>query len=222
MLIDKFVEAVDRVKRIGFDGVQLHGAHGYLISQFASPYTNKRTDGFGGSSENRLRFAKEIVEKSRKKVGSDYPILIKWNSEDFVEDGLTQEESAEMVLTLEAAGISGIEVSGGLFESSLKICRRKIKIPEEEAYFAGFAKRLKHTGLKIPLILVGGFRSAATAERILDEGTADLISMCRPLIRNPNLPNEMIKDNSVVSDCISCNKCLFKRDCVTQCHQAEF
>jgi 2,4-dienoyl-CoA reductase-like NADH-dependent reductase (Old Yellow Enzyme family) len=218
-LVRKFIEAGARAQKSGFDGVQLHGAHGYLISQFVSPYTNRRTDSFGGSYENRLRFAKDIIQGVREKTGATFPVLIKWNSEDFVEGGLTRDESERMVFDMEAAGLSGIEISGGIFESASKICRRHIKKPEDEGYFAAFAERLKKNGLKIPVMLVGGFKSAATAENALEKGWADLISFCRPIIHDPGFPNRMAADPSHKSTCLSCNTCLRKREGVTRCHR---
>ncbi|OGJ85951.1 MAG: hypothetical protein A2268_03495 [Candidatus Raymondbacteria bacterium RifOxyA12_full_50_37] len=215
--IDRYVQAAERVKAAGFDGVQLHGAHGYLISQFVSPYTNRRTDDFGGSIKNRLRFVTEIITRIKRSLGDSFPVLIKWNSEDFVPQGLSQDQSLAMVFALQETGLDGIEISGGIFESSAKICRRHIKKPEDEAYYAGFAKRLKQDGLGIPVILAGGFRSAQKAGEIISSGIADLVSFCRPLIRDPALPDRLRHNPSLRSDCISCNRCLLQQDGPTKC-----
>ena len=217
-LVDKFAQAALRAREAGFDGVQLHGAHGYLISQFVSPYTNRRTDDYGGNDENRFKFVREILLAIRKACPG-FPLFIKWNSEDFVEGGLTQDESLRMVFDMEALGLSGIEVSGGIFESSGKICRSHIKRPEDEGCFAGFARRLKKEGLRIPVILVGGFRTASRMEEHLQDASADLISLCRPLVRDPAFPSKLVQDPSLRSDCVSCNACLLTREGATRCHR---
>ncbi|MBL8025297.1 MAG: NADH:flavin oxidoreductase [Fibrobacteres bacterium] len=217
-LIKQFVDAAIRVKKSGYDGVQLHGAHGYLISQFVSPYSNRRTDSWGGSYENRFRFVKEIITGIKKEMPT-FPLIIKWNSEDFIDGGLTQYESLRMVFDMEALGLDGIEISGGIFESSGKICRRHIKSANDEGYFAEFAKKLKDSGLKIPIILVGGFRTLEIMERVLKNGSADLISMSRPLVREPELPNRLKDSPEYRSTCVSCNSCLLKKDRLTRCYK---
>jgi 2,4-dienoyl-CoA reductase-like NADH-dependent reductase (Old Yellow Enzyme family) len=215
-LIRSFINAAGRAKSAGFDGVELHGAHGYLISQFVSPFTNRRTDEWGGSFENRFRFVKEIISGIKAEY-PEFPLLIKWNSEDFIEGGLLQEESLRMVFEMERLGLDGIEIIGGVFESSQKICRRHIKLPEDEGYFAELAVTLKKNGLEIPIILVGGFRTASVMEKHLEGGVADLIALCRPLIRDPFFPAKLINNPPCRSDCISCNGCLLLKEGITHC-----
>jgi len=219
--IDAFSQAVRRAKEAGFDAVQLHGAHGYLITQFLSPYTNKRTDDYGGSIENRVRFLEEIYKKSVELVGKEFPIFIKMNGVDFVQGGTTIEESTEVARRLQKIGFAAIEVSAGIWEVA-KLKKKDLGwkptfLPEsrlfvgkinEPAYNLPFAKEFKKV-LDIPVILVGGINSISLVEEILIDESADFVSFCRPLIREPNLPNRWMKNigNKEV-DCIFCNGCL--------------
>ncbi|MBF0405299.1 MAG: NADH:flavin oxidoreductase [Nitrospirae bacterium] len=216
-LIQAFGEAARRAKSAGFDGVQIHGAHGYLVSQFLSSHTNRRTDNWGGDEARRFRFLEEVYKAIRKAVGSDYLVFIKMNSSDHLCcGGLRPDESLRIAQRLEALGIDAVEVSGGMYESSLRPARTKILHPEDEAYFKGPASLFKMS-LSIPVILVGGIRSRAVAEEMLDKGYADLISMSRPLIREPDLP-EKFRAGKDRSDCESCNACMnFRRLDTVKC-----
>lgn len=206
-LIEAFNQAGRRVKEAGFDGVQLHGAHGYVINQFLSPYTNIRTDRWGGSLENRMRFVTEIYRKMRQTLGQDYPIFIKMNIADFDESGIREEEGLEMAERLAEMGMDAIEISGGTLEQSLeKVMAKNIKTEEQEAYFLPFAEKLK-ARIKVPVILVGGMRSFDVMDRIIRQEKADYISICRPLIREPDLPLKLQKGTQTKALCISCNKC---------------
>lgn len=207
-LIESFDRAALRAKEAGFDGVQIHAAHGYLVNQFLSPYTNRRNDYWGGDEERRFHFLEEVYSSIRDSVGYDYPLLIKLNACDFVEGGLTLEESLRVAKRLETLGIDAIEVSGGIVESEpeLRPVRTGIDSPEKEAYFREFSREFKKI-LKIPIMLVGGIRSRSVAEDILQRQDADLISLSRPLIREPDLPKKW-KKGKEVADCISCNGCL--------------
>jgi 2,4-dienoyl-CoA reductase-like NADH-dependent reductase (Old Yellow Enzyme family) len=202
-LIDAFGQAARRVKEAGFDGVQIHSAHGYFISQFLSPAVNKRTDDWGGDLSGRMRFLKEVYSGVREQVGEEFPVLVKLGMKDNVEGGLGLEESLEVVKLCEELGIDGIEISSGFkFPSSKKGIRRET----DEAYFLPFAKKARKI-TTLPLILVGGMRSKNVMEKILGDGDADFISMCRPLINDPDFPNKLrlrIKDKS---DCLSSNNC---------------
>jgi len=202
--IEDFAQAARRAKNAGFDGVQLHGAHGYLISEFLSPYTNKRTDHYGGNTDNRLNFVKQIYRRSRELVGDDFPILIKMNCDDFLEGGITLEESKKITKMLSSIGFDAIEISSCMWET---VKRKKNEIgwkptfiPEsrmsigtvnESAYHLPYAKEIKK-GIDIPLILVGGVNSIDLVEEILNNGDADFVSFSRPLIREPGLPNRWI------------------------------
>jgi 2,4-dienoyl-CoA reductase-like NADH-dependent reductase (Old Yellow Enzyme family) len=202
-LIEAYVKAALRAKRAGFDAVQLHGAHGYLINQFLSPATNQRTDHWGGNLENRMRFLMEIMIAIRHEVGSDYPVFIKFGVEDGVEGGLTAEESKPIVSQFEKMGLNAIEVSGGFRAQST---RKGIKTQDREAYFRHIARTIRNVTV-LPVILVGGLRSRTVMDDVLESGDADFISMCRPLINNPHFPNLLGSNILEKSGCISSNNC---------------
>jgi 2,4-dienoyl-CoA reductase-like NADH-dependent reductase (Old Yellow Enzyme family) len=204
-----FVNAAVRVKASGFDGVQIHGAHGYLLSQFLSPFFNKRTDEYGGSLENRARIVLECLRGIREAVGNDYPVLIKINSDDYLDGGFNNEDMVGLSAMLEAEGIDAIEISGGTHLSPPEyLFSRKTGIvsEEKELYFA-HAARLYKEKIKVPLMLVGGIRSYSVAERVIDEGLADYVSICRPLIREPDLIRRWQAGDTRRAACISCNEC---------------
>ena len=219
--IEGFSQAARRAKEAGFDGVQLHGAHGYLISEFLSPYTNRRTDKYGGNTEKRLRFVEQVYRRSRKLVGDTFPILIKMNCDDFLEVGINLEESKKITKTLSNIGFDAIEISSCMWETvkqkKNEIGWKPTFIPEsrmsvgsinEPAYHLPYAKEIKK-GIDVPLILVGGVNSINLVEEILNKGDADFVSFSRPLIREPDLPNRWMKGigNSIV-ECDYCNQCL--------------
>ena len=218
--IDSFVDAAERAKLAGFDAVQFHSAHGYLISSFNSPYTNLRTDKWGGSLENRMRFLLEIYRRTRAKLGDDYPMFVKMNAEDFLDGGIQIEESAQIARSLAAEGIDAIEVSGGMYESyaGKGIIRTRIRKLEQEAYFFSNTAEIKKAAGDVPVMMVGGIRSVSLMEKIIQEGKADFISLCRPLIREPDLPHR-IRDGKEKADCISCNGCMSRRVDVIKCVQ---
>lgn len=205
--VEAFARAADRVKRAGFDAVQLHGAHGYLISQFLSPLTNKRTDKHGGPIENRARFLFQIFRAVRKRVGKDFPVLIKLNTKDFVRGGFHERDALFVAKRLDHMGIDAIELSGGTpAAGNLGPARTKIRKADEEAYFLPLAKKIgKH--VSVPIILVGGIRSLKGVNAILKSGAADLVSMARPLIREPNLIRRWEEGDRKKASCISCNQC---------------
>jgi len=207
-LIESFGRAARRARQAGFDGIQIHGAHGYLVNQFLSPHTNRRNDYWGGDEERRFHFLEEVYQSVRENVGYDWPVLIKLNASDFIEGGLTLEESLRIAKKLENLGIDAIEVSGGIVESKPeeRPVRAGIDSPEKEAYFREFSREFKKA-LKIPIILVGGIRSKTVAEDILQKKDADLVSISRPLIREPDLPKKWMKGKEK-ADCISCNGCM--------------
>ena len=205
--VQAFAHAADRVKRAGFDAVQLHGAHGYLVSQFLSPIRNRRTDKYGGPIENRARFLFEIYRAVRKNVGKDFPVLIKLNAKDFVRGGLNQKDALFVAKRLEEIGIDAIEISGGIPASGdLGPARPNIRTAAQEAYFLSLAKKIKNQ-LSIPIILVGGIRSFKTSNHILKTGAADLVSMSRPLIREPGLIKRWKEGDRKKAKCVSCGQC---------------
>jgi len=206
-MVNSFGEAARRAKNAGFDGVQIHSAHGYLLSQFLSPFFNRRTDEYGGKIQNRARILLEILEAIRNVVGWDYPILVKLNSQDFIENGLKLEDSVKVGAMLSEAGIDGLELSGGLLTSAkFSPSRRGITSKNKEAYFRDEARPFKEN-INVPLILVGGIRSYHVANQLINEGVADYISMCRPFIREPDLINRWNAGDLRKAACISDNKC---------------
>jgi 2,4-dienoyl-CoA reductase-like NADH-dependent reductase (Old Yellow Enzyme family) len=206
-----FVDAARRVKAAGFDGVQIHAAHGYLVSAFLSPYYNRREDEYGGSFENRLRFFLEILRGIRDEVGRDYPITTKMNSEDQVEGGLTREMMADVALVLEENGIDAIELSiGSNTDKAVPTVSSPgvdPKTPGKEGYFKEAARIYKKKVKNTPLILVGGFRSLEGSELALKEGVADFISLSRPLVREPGLVKRWQDGDTKRAKCVSCNLC---------------
>jgi 2,4-dienoyl-CoA reductase-like NADH-dependent reductase (Old Yellow Enzyme family) len=207
-VVTAFGQSAARAKIAGFDGVQIHAAHGYLLSQFLSPYFNRRTDGYGGSIENRARIVLETLHAIRSAVGADYPVLIKINAEDFVQGGLTVEEMLRVAFLLEQAGIDAIEMSGGTIASGALIpIRPGLLERENEGYYRDAALRFKES-IGVPLMLVGGFRSFEVCEEVVGKGRADYVSLSRPLICEPNLVERWESGDTAKSACISCNGCI--------------
>jgi len=206
-VIECFAMSAKRAKEAGFDFVQLHGAHGYLINQFLSPLTNKRIDEYGGSLENRSRFLKEVVLRIKVVVGNDYPLMIKLNGDDCLDGGFSINEAVEVSEMLEKLGISFIEVSGGSAASSDRSpVRQNIDSVEKECYNCEFARKIKEK-VKIPVGVVGGIRSFEVAENIIKNGIADAVSLSRPFIREPNLITRWLSGDRRKAKCISCNAC---------------
>ena len=204
---EAFGAAAARAKASGFDGVQLHGAHGYLINQFLSPLTNRRQDEYGGSIENRCRFLLDVYGKVRSAVGADYPVMIKLNAADNVEGGLTLEDAVVAAGALDRVGIDAIEVSAGTPASGTKgPARTRIDRPEREAYHLPVARQIK-AAVRCPVMVVGGFRTIETAEKAVGKYGLDYVSMSRPLIREPNLPARWMGGDRAPAACISCNGC---------------
>jgi 2,4-dienoyl-CoA reductase-like NADH-dependent reductase (Old Yellow Enzyme family) len=205
--VGDFAAAASRAKLAAFDAVQLHCAHGYLLSSFLSPYTNRRRDDYGGSLENRTRIHREIIEGIRSACGPEFPVLVKMNGRDFLEGGVDIAEGCEIARVFEQAGVAAIEVSGGMWEAGRKTSQTRITNPEREAYFREEAKTVKQS-VSIPVIEVGGVRSPEIAGEILASGDADFVSMSRPLVSEPDLPNKWAAGDRKRTDCVSCNRCL--------------
>ena len=207
--IKDFARAAVRAKVSGFDGVQLHGAHGYLISQFLSPFYNKRSDRYGGSLENRSRYVLSVLDAVRSAVGDHYPVMIKINSDDFLDNGFNLHEMLQVAAMLEQAGIDAIEVSGGthLSPEEYSFSRKTgIVSSDKELYFKDAALAYKEK-VTVPLMLVGGIRSLGVAEQVVSEGIADYVSLCRPFIREPHLVKRWKSGDTGRATCISCNEC---------------
>ncbi len=200
--IRAYALAAGRAQAAGFDAVQLHGAHGYLIHSFNSPASNWRRDRWGGSPAKRLHFLEAVASAVRGEVGDRYPLLVKLGTVDWVRDGLSEDDGIEIVRHLRDMGLDGVEISGGIGEGN---SRKGVLHEADEAYFLPIARKARMV-TDLPLILVGGMRSAAVMQRILDEGAADFISLCRPLIREPDLPNRL-KAGQERTTCVSCSQC---------------
>lgn len=213
-LVEAFAKAAKRVKESGFDGVQIHSGHGYLLSQFLSPYYNKREDEYGGSIENRGRIIFEIFKAMRKEVGEDFPILIKLNSADYVkEGGLTQEDSLYVAKKLEELGINAIEVTGGnesikeVVDKNMGAARTKVAISKDrESYFKEYAIKLSNM-VDIPVILIGGNRHLDVMEDLLNNTNIQYFTLSRPLTAEPDLINRWASGDRSKPKCVSCNKC---------------
>ena len=206
-VVASFGQSARRARESGFDGVQLHGAHGYLINQFLSPLTNLRNDKYGGSMVNRFRFLEEAYLAVRQQVGPDYPVTVKLTGSDNLDGGLNVDDALFSARALDEIGIDAIEVSAGTSGSGDGVPVRKgINSKEKEGYNAGLARRIKEQ-VSVPVILVGGLRSLPVIKGYLDDETADLFSLSRPLIREPDLVNIWKRDADHRSTCISCNLC---------------
>jgi len=199
-VIGRYATAARLAKDVGFTGVQIHGAHGYLVSQFLSPRHNQRDDQWGGSIENRMRFVLEVYKAIRKEVGDDFPVGIKVNSADFQRGGFTEEESMQVVKALADAGIDLIEVSGGTYENPSMMGSEKGRdetvkesTRQREAYFLHYAEKIR-TLVDTPLAVTGGFRSTKGMQEALDSGATDFIGIARPLALVPDLPNQAMNN----------------------------
>jgi 2,4-dienoyl-CoA reductase-like NADH-dependent reductase (Old Yellow Enzyme family) len=207
--VDAFAQAARRAQLAGFDAVQLHAAHGYLIGQFLSPHTNRRNDGWGGDFERRLSFLSAVCEAVRGQVGADYPLFVKLgmtDHPDLAPDGLTADDGARIVARLADLKLDAVETSGGYGGSTDFNRRLAVGSKSPEAYFRSLARRAK-AATHLPVILVGGLRSREVMDDVLTQGDADLISICRPLIREPDLPNRLRSGDASTSACISGGRC---------------
>jgi 2,4-dienoyl-CoA reductase-like NADH-dependent reductase (Old Yellow Enzyme family) len=209
-LIADFVAAAGRAERAGFDGVQIHAAHGYLLSSFLSPHTTRRTDAWGGNVENRARVLLEILRGIKAAGGPAFASIVKLNSTDFLEGGLSLEDAITVARLLEAEGIDAIEVSGGMAEAGRGSVWPGLRSEADEGYFVENAARIKQA-VRVPVSGLGGIRTLAVAERLVAEGSVDLISLSRPLIRDPFLVKRFREGRAGRSECISCNGCFNPR-----------
>ncbi len=193
-IIQRFARTAAVAQKAGFDGVQVHGAHGYLVSQFLSPRTNKREDAWGGDDERRRRFLVEIVRAIRAAVGPDYPIGVKLNSADFQRGGFTEEASMAVIEALEAEGIDLIEISGGTYEKAVMF-EETVPTAESsrrrEAFFADYSARVREE-TSLPVMVTGGFRTRVGMEEALTSGATDLVGVARPLAFDPDLPARLL------------------------------
>lgn len=194
-IVQRFATAAAVAARAGFDGAQVHGAHGYLVSQFLSPLTNQRADAWGGSAENRRRFVIEVIRAMKAATPDDFGIAIKINSADFQRGGITEEESMATIAALGEEGVAFVEVSGGTYEAPAMMSPKE-STREREAYFLAFAEKLREH-LDLPLCVTGGFRSGAAMAAAVDSGAVDLVGLARPLGVRPTLPNELCQQGDI-------------------------
>ena len=234
-MIDAFGAAAERAAAAGADAIQLHAAHGYLINQFLSPFFNIRTDGWGGSDQNRFRFLKQVVQAAKARVPDGFPILVKLNAEDFTpKAGITPALAKTYAGWLAALGVDGIEVSCGAGHYSyMNMCRGEVPTAEllkalawwekpigrlmigklegkydlEEGYNLTAARAIKPAMGDTPLFLVGGMRRATHMAHVIEKGDADFISMSRPFIREPFLVKKIASGEIDRVACVSCNRC---------------
>jgi len=218
-IIACFVDAIVDMQSSGFDGVQLHAAHGGLLSRFLSPFSNRRDDGRGGTTERRTRIVREIVAGARQQVG-DFPILIKMNGTDYLAGGIDIDSFSAQAQAVVWAGVDAIEISGGMWECLFRPeaelgfrpvpapeSHTRIGRPEQQSYFLEYAEQID---VPVPIILVGGNRDVERLEAIVRGGKVDFIALCRPLIREPGLPNRWRAGiGRRVPECVSCNSCLY-------------
>ena len=191
-LVARYAETARVCVEAGFDGVQLHGAHGYLISQFLSPLANQRTDQYGGSTENRARFLLEIAAATRAAIGADKVLSVKLNSADFQRGGFSEDESIVVAKALEAAGVDLLEISGGTYEvgAMMGVTKRE-STRQREAYFLDFAERLRGE-VSLPLMVTGGFRTKEGMDEAIATGAVDVIGLGRPLAVDPDFPRLLL------------------------------
>jgi 2,4-dienoyl-CoA reductase-like NADH-dependent reductase (Old Yellow Enzyme family) len=191
-IINRFGRAAGIVQKAGFSGVQIHGAHGYLVSQFLSPHHNIRTDKWGGTPENRRRFAIEIYQAMRANVGKNFPISIKLNSADFQRGGFTEEESLDTIKILSELGMDLIEISGGTYEApAMTGVKQKKSTQEREAYFIDFAEKARKI-CTCPLAVTGGFRSIEGMAQAISSNAVDFVGIARLLAIEPDAPNKIL------------------------------
>lgn len=194
-IIQRFGTSAAIVKKAGFSGVQIHGAHGYLVSQFLSPHHNQRTDEWGGSPEKRRKFVLAVYAEIRRQVGPDFPVGIKLNSADFQKGGFTEEESMATIQALADAGIDLLEISGGTYESPAMSGvfnqPQKTSTTTREAYFLEFAQKVR-SAVKVPLMVTGGFRSLAGMNAALESGALDIVGIARLMAIDPDAPAALL------------------------------
>ena len=222
-VIEAFGSAARRVRDAGFDGIHLHGGNGYLISQFASPRTNRRDDDWGGNLPNRGRFFASVYGAVRQSVGSQFPVTARLGIADVVPNGLKESEGLVLAKRVADQGLDAIEVSYGIMDSYLRNIRPYVAVSARraiedwllprlwrpsgpQAYYRTFARELKMVS-QVPVILVGGVRTAEIMTEVINSGDADFLALARPFIREPDLPNQLAMGKQGVA-CVSCNMCL--------------
>jgi 2,4-dienoyl-CoA reductase-like NADH-dependent reductase (Old Yellow Enzyme family) len=193
-IIERFATTARILERAGFDGVQIHAAHGYLISQFLSPHTNRRDDAWGGDAERRRRFLLEVVRAVKARAGDGFIVSVKLNSADFQRGGFGEDESLAAAEALEREGIDLLEISGGTYESAAmfeETAPTRESSRRREAFFLAFAEAVR-ARVELPLMVTGGFRTAAGMEDALASGAVDIVGLARPMAAEPDLPQRLL------------------------------
>lgn len=211
-IVEAFAKASLRAKQSGFDGVEIHGAHTYLINQFLSPYYNQRSDEYGGSIENRMRFLLEIFEATRKLVGVDFPILIKLTATEFFEGGLTFEETREICKKLELVGADALIISGNIHGKAIDMVGDSFDgyTLEKEGFFHQYGDVISKE-VNIPVITVGGLTDIEAIEQIAENSGIECFALSRPLLSEPNLIKRWKEGDRNPALCETCSKCRTKR-----------
>lgn len=211
-IVDAFAKASLRAKESGFDGVEIHAAHTYLINQFLSPYYNRREDEYGGSLDNRMRFLLEIYAEIRKQVGDDYPILVKLTASEFFEGGLTFDETRIICKKLEEIGVDGIIISGNIHGNASTLVGESFDgyTLQEEGYFHEYGNVISQD-VNVPVITVGGLNDINAIEKIAEETNIQYFALSRPLLAEPQLIKRWKEGNRAEVDCERCSKCRTKR-----------
>jgi 2,4-dienoyl-CoA reductase-like NADH-dependent reductase (Old Yellow Enzyme family) len=207
---DCFVAAARRAVDIGLDGVQIHAAHGYLISGFLTPAANRRDDDFGRDATGRRRMLLNVVRRIRDEIGKHAALLCKLGAMDGRDNSLPLEETVETAKAMEDAGLDAVEISAGFAGDYAQPALKDVDAVEKEAYFADVACAVKQA-VAIPVILVGGLRSLDVMERVVNDDTCDMVAMSRPLIREPDLVNAFREGRTRRAACVSCNECFNPR-----------
>ncbi|QNB47804.1 FAD-dependent oxidoreductase [Thermanaerosceptrum fracticalcis] len=204
-LVEAFGQAARRAKEAGFDAVEIHGGHGYLVNQFLSPYSNKRTDEYGGTFENRMKFPLEVIQRIRKEVGESFPIIYRMSAEEYVAGGLTLDDTTVFARKLVEAGIDALHISGGVYETSAMIIQ-PAAIPQG-CFVENAAAIKKAINGEVPVLVAGRIKDPVMAEQIIREGKADLVSMGRALLADPELPKKVAEGKAeTIRKCIACNQ----------------
>ncbi|MBI4301012.1 MAG: NADH:flavin oxidoreductase [Chloroflexi bacterium] len=223
-IITDFGAAAARAKEAGFDAIQLHGAHGYLMSQFLSPLYNHRTDRWGGSTEKQRQFHLDVIKAVRSRVGNDYPLFMKFGVMDDRDGGVSLEEGVEAAHHIVAAGLDALEISAGVGGGSSRASKTDGENAEPEVpYFRERAASVKRS-VSVPVMVVGGIRSIGMAQNIIDAAEADMVSLCRPLIREPALIRRWESGDFGPARCISCSRCfgVIEREGGLGCYQERY
>lgn len=194
----RFAESARVMVEAGFDGVQLHAAHGYLISQFLSPLVNRRNDEWGGDAQRRQQFLLTLVRTVRSQIGPDKILAVKLNSADFQRGGFTEEESLAVIAALDGEGLDLLEISGGTYESPAFMGPQSDSTQRREAYFLEFAEKTRAVS-SVPLLVTGGFRTGASMSEALATGATDLVGLARPLTLEPDLASRLLADATASS-----------------------